>query len=553
MHFLNKRRKDKKAKERFNLRRYFSILSIALITVLTIVLSYIVFMVQKNDLMNYSILETRTFAHNLYDSIYQDIIASELDEHGYLAIVKDSKAYENLNKHAGHYLDQYPGIIKFKIFNMDGQIIFSTDPDDIGVISTSESLKKGLTGSVTHKLTRLGEKFSAGSSNKNNNYNVDILEVYIPIYGDITKPQTSEIIGAFEIYKDVSMLFNIMEKEFYKIPWLLFFSMGLLYLFLQIIIKKANAIISRQTEEIDRQNAELEEVQKQIKETIEEVIEHESFNVRFQGNNHVNCWEVKQCNQTGCPSYGDVASKCWLVAGTFCGGVVQGVFATKYGDCRRCEVYENAFKGRIAMIGESFNNMMTLLECKHNELQSANEKLNALVDIDPLTQIGNRRSFQNKIEAIHLMSLRYNHTYSIIICDIDKFKLYNDTYGHQQGDYALISASKTMKNRLRKTDEIFRWGGEEFVIILPQQNRLKAIQIAENLRVTIEAQRIEHKQSRDKRLTMSFGVASNFIDRVDYISWEAVLREADNQLYRAKSEGRNCVYPCIENAGSGAV
>jgi diguanylate cyclase (GGDEF)-like protein len=295
-------------------------------------------------------------------------------------------------------------------------------------------------------------------------------------------------------------------------------------------------------EEINKYNRELEEAQHRISDSIDEVIEHESFHVRYVNRGLAKCWEVKDCAQKDCPSYKSESLRCWQVAGTFCGGEVQGVFAKKYGDCRKCEVFRQAFNNRINTIGESFNNMMALLQSKQLELQEANKKLNVLIDVDPLTQIANRRSFQKRIESIHLMTLRYNHPYSVIICDVDNFKLYNDTYGHQQGDYVLISVANTMKSSIRRTDEIFRWGGEEFIVILPEQNHSDALKVAENLRRSVYDLAIEHRKSEIKIVSISCGVASFYPWKTRDISWEYVVKQADDALYKAKLGKKNCVY-----------
>ncbi len=543
----------RKNSERFNLRRYFSVFSVLIILLLTIILSGFVYWSQKKSLTNYSISMTEIFAEQLTRRINDDFIDANLKEYGYLNMVVKSPMHQVMDNISAKILYDYSEIIKFKIFNLGGKIIYSTDSKDIGVMSNHEKLRSALSGIPDSKLTKRKTELWEDTSEKGKWYEVDLLEVYVPIYSNIDSPSKDQIIGAFEIYKDISPLYSLMKQEFYKIPIMLMFAMSALYLFLQIVVKNANRIINKQNAEIDQYNSELEDAQKRIKESIDEVIENESFNVRFQSKQTVRCWEIKGCSEIECPCFGETELKCWQVAGTFCKGEVQGIFASKYGDCRHCEVYNAAFEDRIDMIGESFNNMMILLESKHHALQEANEKLNMLVDIDPLTQVGNRRSFHKKMEYIHLMSLRYNRPYSLIICDIDNFKTYNDSYGHQQGDYALVSTSKTMKEMLRKTDEIFRWGGEEFVIVLPEQNHSSALKVAENLRKSIQALGIKHEKSSSRILTMSFGVASNFLDRVNYISWDAVLREADEQMYIAKSNGKNCVYSLVKRSGTGRV
>jgi diguanylate cyclase (GGDEF)-like protein len=157
-------------------------------------------------------------------------------------------------------------------------------------------------------------------------------------------------------------------------------------------------------------------------------------------------------------------------------------------------------------------------------------------------QIGNRRFFQERVEAIHQMALRYQHYYSIIVCDVDNFKMYNDTYGHQKGDYVLIAVANLFKKVLRKTDEIFRWGGEEILVILPEQALTDALKVAETLRADIEKLSIRHKKNNPPVITISCGVASFFPGKNTEIGWEDVIKDADDALYRAKDEDKNTVY-----------
>ncbi|UCH80542.1 MAG: GGDEF domain-containing protein [Nitrospiraceae bacterium] len=186
--------------------------------------------------------------------------------------------------------------------------------------------------------------------------------------------------------------------------------------------------------------------------------------------------------------------------------------------------------------------MMVLLESKHAELMDLNKQLNDLVNVDYLMQIGNRRFFHERIESTHQMALRYNRYYSIIVCDLDNFKKYNDTYGHQKGDYILLTVANLFKTLLRKTDEIFRWGGEEIIIILPEQALSDALVIAESLRAEVEKIAIEHKGNDYQVVTISCGVASYFPGKKSDIGWDNVIKDADDALYRAKEGKRNTVY-----------
>jgi diguanylate cyclase (GGDEF)-like protein len=529
----------------FNLRRYFSFYSLVIIVFLTVILSGMVYWNQRNALIQYSISSATVFAQQINRSISSKIIDSDLLKDNNLLIENNTNFLLQLDMISESFLNEYGDVKKIKIFDHEGKVVYSSDPDDIGLVNTGRNIKKTLTGQISTELTKRYEEFQEDSSNKEKTYSIDILEIYVPIYRDLNNPVKEEIIGAFEIYTDISTVYQLISKEFYKVPLLLLFSMGILYLFLQVVIKKASGIINKKNAEINLSTDELKEAQQRITSAIHRVIEDQSFHVRLKFDNLLKCWEVKNCTQVGCPSYKSENLRCWQVSGTFCGGKVQGVFANKYGDCRECEVYKNAFKDKINLIGESFNNMMVLLESKHMELQKLNERLNVLIDTDALTETGNRRSFQKRMESIHLLSLRYNQPYSIIVCDVDYFKSFNDTYGHQKGDYALVAAANAMKASVRRTDEIFRWGGEEFIIILPQQNLYAALKVAENLRAKVESLGIAHTVSPSKVLTISVGVACNIADNVKYISWESVIKQADDALYKAKNAGKNCVYPPV--------
>jgi diguanylate cyclase (GGDEF)-like protein len=532
-------------KQTFNLLRYFSLFSIGIIVVLTVILSVLVYKNQKSVMIAYSISSVKDFAQQLNYRLHEDFIDENFKQYGQLRIDKRSQYYKKLDEIARKYLNSFRDIKKFKIYDRSGTVIYSTNPEDVGLVNQSKKLKDALMGGIATALTERVTPLQDDTIEKGKEFQFDVLEVYVPIYDNADNSANGKIIGVFETYNNVSFLFNLMRTEFYKVPLLLIFAMSILYLFLHMVIKKANSIINKQNEEIVAYNCELEETQKRIKKAIETVIENESFHVRFHGNNLVKCWETKDCLQTGCPSYKSENLRCWEVSGTFCGGKPQGYFAQKYGDCRQCEVYQNAYRDRINMIGESFNNMMVLLESKHLQLEKLNQKLNVLIDTDHLTGVGNRRSFQKRMESIHLLSLRYNHPYSIIICDVDNFKLYNDTYGHQKGDYALVSIANVMKASIRRTDEIFRWGGEEFIIILPEQNLYSALRVAENLRVTVESLAIAHSGSGSGSLTISAGVTCNIAENVKYIAWENIIKQADDELYKAKAAGKNRISPAV--------
>ncbi len=154
---------------------------------------------------------------------------------------------------------------------------------------------------------------------------------------------------------------------------------------------------------------------------------------------------------------------------------------------------------------------------------------------DPLTGLYNRRHFENTIEREFLRAQRYKSDLSIALFDIDFFKKINDTYGHLCGDYILKELAYLTLENFRKTDMVFRYGGEEFVIILTETPMEKALIPLERLRKTIEDYPFFYDENNIK-ITISIGVES-FNEKT--LTLENILNNADKALYIAKNEGRN--------------
>jgi diguanylate cyclase (GGDEF)-like protein len=152
---------------------------------------------------------------------------------------------------------------------------------------------------------------------------------------------------------------------------------------------------------------------------------------------------------------------------------------------------------------------------------------------DFLTLICNRRAIHQRLEQQFAQFQRYHSVCSLIFVDIDHFKAVNDTYGHETGDKVLQTVAMLLKNKLRKTDALGRWGGEEFLILLPNTPVEKALKVAEKLRKEIAREKIA-----DIHCTVSLGV--KMFDENDHSLDEAIKR-VDNALYEAKKRGRNCV------------
>ena len=161
--------------------------------------------------------------------------------------------------------------------------------------------------------------------------------------------------------------------------------------------------------------------------------------------------------------------------------------------------------------------------------------------VDSLTGLFNRRAFENKIGEEFERSKRYHSPLSLLILDIDNFKLINDTYGHHGGDAALVKISETFREKTRQSDFPARYGGEEFVLVLPETDQESALQAATKIHEAIRSSAFG-TTARPFRLTVSIGVSSTSIKF--YSVWDELLRDADQALYIAKNSGKDRIEIC---------
>lgn len=176
----------------------------------------------------------------------------------------------------------------------------------------------------------------------------------------------------------------------------------------------------------------------------------------------------------------------------------------------------------------------------HAELAEARTALVQQAHTDPLTGLRNRLGLAADLEQVHHLSERYGHNYCIAMCDLDFFKSYNDAYGHLGGDQALRTVAAILREQVRKGDRVYRYGGEEFLVLLPQQNLDTATAAMERVRAQLEALAIPHAGAGPKAvLTMSAGLAASHSP--GRIRSSELLAAADTALYEAKRAGRNRV------------
>jgi len=182
--------------------------------------------------------------------------------------------------------------------------------------------------------------------------------------------------------------------------------------------------------------------------------------------------------------------------------------------------------------------LQSSLSDREKELSELNDKLRQISLTDGLTQIENRRSLEDRLHDMWQHSVRLHEPIALVMCDIDKFKSVNDHYGHQAGDSVLKEFAQLLKSEAREIDRVGRYGGEEFLLILPGTVLDAAVTFAERLREKVEKHTFTYAGGTLCR-TMSCGVAGSPHPRVK--DQEALLKASDDALYVAKETGRNRV------------
>ena len=165
------------------------------------------------------------------------------------------------------------------------------------------------------------------------------------------------------------------------------------------------------------------------------------------------------------------------------------------------------------------------------------EKLQRLAITDGLTKLHNSRSFYSQLEVEVDRFNRYKHPLSLLLLDIDHFKNYNDSYGHLEGDKVLVKISQIIKSCLRKMDTAYRYGGEEFTVILPETSCEEALLVAERIRNVIQSEKFTPQPEKELSITISIGVTQYAAEE----QLSTFIQRADKAMYISKQNGRNQV------------
>ncbi len=198
-------------------------------------------------------------------------------------------------------------------------------------------------------------------------------------------------------------------------------------------------------------------------------------------------------------------------------------------------LYTNTFAIVIlySAIGYYYSSAANISEQKLMKAQMAAEQI---ANTDPLTQIGNRRFMTSEIERETSRSNRKHSSFIIALCDIDNFKQINDVYGHDFGDTVLVNMANTIVSNIRKHDQAARWGGEEFMILLPDTTAEEGVALIERLRDIIASATHKYKGKETITVTMTFGLCRY---NSEYNINDCICR-ADRALYKGKHNGKNC-------------
>jgi diguanylate cyclase (GGDEF)-like protein len=205
----------------------------------------------------------------------------------------------------------------------------------------------------------------------------------------------------------------------------------------------------------------------------------------------------------------------------------------------------NELRAKVAVFANLYSRAEELasqaraVQTSADKLGKRNIELTAIARRDPLTGLPNRRALTEDLEVHEARVTRYGHSYCMAVLDVDHFKAYNDTYGHQAGDVILQQVASRLTELLRSGDSLYRFGGEEFLCLFPEQSVASGARAVERMRLGVEELAIPHPASSCGVLTLSAGLAILDSDRRRTAS--QVLKEADEAMYRAKRLGRNRV------------
>jgi diguanylate cyclase (GGDEF)-like protein len=203
-------------------------------------------------------------------------------------------------------------------------------------------------------------------------------------------------------------------------------------------------------------------------------------------------------------------------------------------------VAPNRLPAEFVPLARAFNAMAAQLAERERELVATNDRLTVMASIDMLSGLANRRGFQSRLDFEWMKAQQYSSELSVLMIDVDHFKLFNDTYGHPEGDVCLSRLGETLAAIAAETSGFAgRYGGEEFCLLLPNTGAVRALEIGEMVRAAVQNLGMPHATSVFQTVTASVGVACTTPSTAQQPG--DLIEAADAALYAAKHRGRNAV------------
>ena len=220
---------------------------------------------------------------------------------------------------------------------------------------------------------------------------------------------------------------------------------------------------------------------------------------------------------------------------------MMAAMANRFGQGdRSARAVRSRLPAEFVPLARAFNAMAAILSQRERELVATNDRLTVIASIDMLSGLANRRGFQSRLDFEWLKAQQYDCELSLLMIDVDHFKLFNDTYGHPEGDACLTRLGETLSGIAAETMGFAgRYGGEEFCLLLPNTTAIRAREIGETVRASVQAMAMPHRTSNHQCVTVSVGVASTKPN--DELRPGDLIEAADAGLYAAKHRGRNTV------------
>ena len=518
----------------FKLKHYFSIVSLIAIAVSAVTLSSYYRHTTIEQLIEVEersyLALTQTIANTIWPK-YHDFL-KQAESLPRAQLVKHPLS-EMLHNDVAEMVQGLP-ILKIKIYDIKGKILFSTDLAQTGKVKPANysGSKVALTGKVISKI-RYREKFN--KIDGSDVYDLKVLSSYLPIKRGLD----NKVVGVIEIYTDISDTLSEIENKQYKVVGIVLVILGLLYLVLYIFIAKANKILIRQHKKLKQATEVSSRFGRLLDSSSNEIYIFNADNFYFT---HVNrggrdnlgysieelyelkAWDLNVgISQNEFLSYLEPLCKLGHKQLNF-----EAIYKRKDGSTYPVDV-------RLQLSSLEDPPVYVAMVLDITERKKAEDQLNYLAYYDNLTGLPNRRLFIDRLQQAMKEANRNEKLVAVLFVDLDRFKKINDSMGHETGDILLKEAAQRLRNCVRESDTVARLGGDEFTLVLSSILHVdNAINVAEHILENFSSP--FHIKNLDLFISASIGIT---LYPLDDNSADDLLRDADTAMYHAKENGRN--------------